>query len=172
LAGLRFAVNGWQFAVCSWGVGHISRENARPFNVTRESPMIRGTKTSAPSARRCFSPTPSVNGQRPTANCERQPATPPRRTISGGHDNTRRPGMLCGHGRGYHIVGTWSAVGRASGWRLFASEVSSWTSFVLVHPLVSSSFLSLIRLRLPTHLAGLALFLPPPDAVPLDRGKL
>jgi hypothetical protein len=100
------------------------------------------------------------------------PFRPPRRTIPGAHDNTRRPGMLCGHGRGYHIVGTWSAVGRASGWRLFASEVSSWTSFVLVHPLVSSSFLSSIRLRLPTHLAGLALFLPPPDAVPLGRGKL
>jgi hypothetical protein len=79
--------------------------------------------------------------------------------------------MLCGHGHGYHIVGTWSAAGRASGWRLFASEVSSWTSFVLVHPLVNSSFLSSIRLRPPTHLAGLALSLPPLGAVPLDQGK-
>jgi hypothetical protein len=80
--------------------------------------------------------------------------------------------MLCGHERGYHIVGTWSAAGRASGWQLFASEVSSWTSFVLVHPLVNSSFLSSIHLRPPTHLAGLALSLPSLGAVPLDQGKL
>ena len=79
--------------------------------------------------------------------------------------------MLCGHGHGYHIVGTWSAAGRASGWRLFASEVSSWTSFVLVHPLVNSSFLSSIRLGPPTDLAGLALSLPPVGAVPLEQGK-
>jgi len=38
-------------------------------------------------------------------------------------------------------------------------------------PIVNSSFLSSIRLRQPTHLAGLLLSLPPLGAVPLDQGK-
>src|ERR1700751_2268215 len=79
--------------------------------------------------------------------------------------------MRCGLGLGYRIEDTWSAAGRASGWRLFASEVSSWTFFFLVHPLVNSSFLSSIRLTLPTHPAGSALFLPSPGAVFLVRDK-
>jgi hypothetical protein len=177
LAGLRFAVNGWQFAVCSWGVGHISRENARPFNVTRESPMIRGTKTSAPSARRCFSPTPSVNGQRQTANGQPQTGNAnPLRHLDGQYlaPTIIPTGRACCVATDaattlWALGQLWGvpAVGGFSRPKSHLGRLSFWYTHWF-----SSSFLSSIRLRLPTHLAGLALFLPPPDAVPLDRGIL